>query len=406
MTGRTMSVQIFKTGKLLLSGSAGLIVFVLLLSTCKQSDLFPEYRGTNLISGIALAKWAADQGTVYMNYEQVSGTGYEPPTGHDSADVYRLEIKNLVPNGDFENSTVGSAPSGWVLYPGGGADTLKIVDSGSGEIYDKTMHLKIKTLDRVDFNVRDTVNGAIDGFSENNSYLVRFNYRTAGALVFELNDTATSLGWLKFFGGENGGKINITIANLLEYPPAELKGLFPDETVGSASAYYFSFGSVDSGNSSPQEGYIDNFRLIRTDLKYRLRLLLSYADDASEPLISGSYRFSVYVKRDPSAGTDNRFTSNRIDLGITGGGVSSNGTGFDESSFSSYKQFYDGEDGQDWSDWSQVYVDLTLQIPNSSSRAMEVSICPTDDSQGSLYLDAGSILVSVPGLELFPDGFP
>ncbi|NOY08631.1 MAG: hypothetical protein GXP33_07295, partial [Spirochaetes bacterium] len=63
MTRKTVSVQIFKTCKLLLSGSAVLMVFVLLLSACSQSDLFTEYRGTNLISAIPLADWAADQGT-------------------------------------------------------------------------------------------------------------------------------------------------------------------------------------------------------------------------------------------------------------------------------------------------------------------------------------------------------
>lgn len=393
-----------KSRRIFYIGFSFLFAMLLLLSTCKQIDLFPEYRGTNLIENIPLANWVPDQATTtpYMNYEQVTGTGYEPPSDHTAAEVYRLEIKNLIPNGDFETGV--SPPPGWTLFPGG--DTLEVVNSGSGQISGNTMHFALNdAADRVDYDTRGA-NPVTDGFLKNASYLIRFNYRTNGSLVFEFNDTANSIDWWKFYGGDNGGTNNITLTNLLEFPPGELKGSFPEQTVGDNVDYYFSFGSMDSNNSGPQEGYIDNVRLIRTDLTYKLRLDLSYQGDTAEPLISGDYRFSIYVKDDPSAGSNNRLTSNRVCIGITGGGVASVGTTFDESSFSVYRQYYNGLDGEDWSNWSKVSVDLVLQIPNSSSRVMELSICPTDDSQGSLNMDVGSILISSPSLEMFPDGFP
>ena len=412
-----------KKAKRIFLGLAVLFFAALGLSTCKQIDLFPEYRGTNLLDDISFTSWVPDQTTPYMNYEQVSGTGYEPPIDHPSAEVYRLEIKNLIPNGDFEASTVlaapaaTAAPAGWTLVNGGGnPDTLEVIDSGNlginggvagGLIDNKTVHFAMdNAADRVDFDLRDAANGTVDGFLKNASYLARFNYRTDGALIFEFNDTVISLDWWKFFGGENGGKTNIKLANLLEFPPGELKGSFPETTVGDAADYYSTFGSLVTANSGPQKGYIDNVRLIRTDLMYKLRITLSYMDDTTEPLISGYYRFSVYVKSDPDAGSNNRFASDRVCIGITGGGVSSGGTGFDESSFSSYAQYYDGQDGEDFSNWSEISVDLALQVPNSSSRVMELSICPTDDSQGTLAMNAGSILISSPRLEMFPDGFP
>ncbi|GEM_PF-2511399 len=401
---------------------AGTVLFVsvlaFFLSGCPNNeDLFPEYRGLNLIQDIPLSVWEPDQSSVYMNYEQVSGSGYEPPTGHDGADVYRLEINNLIPNGDFEASIVGAAPAGWTAVNGGGAvDTLEVIDQGnlgsgvaSGIIDNNTMHFSLdNALDRIDFDLRDAVNGAVDGLVADASYLVRFNYRTGGQLYTELYDSSGSVYNSTFFGGENGGTTNISLTNLLEYPPSELKGPFPDITIGSSSSYYYSFGYKYTTGSGPQEGYIDNFRLIRTDIAYRLRLTLSFASDTPYPLLSGWYRFSIYVKRDPSAGTGNRFQSDRVSVGISGGGVASNGETFDESSFTNHQQYYDGVDGQDWSGWSQLKVDLFLQIPISSddTKVMQLYVSPTDDSIGSLKKDIGSILISSPSLEMYPDGIP
>jgi len=116
-----------KHAKRIFFGLAALFIMAFGISTCQQTDLFPEYRGTNLINSIPFADWTPDQTDPYMNYEQVTGTGYEPPSGHSGAEVYRLEIKNLISNGDFETSTVGAAPAGWTAYNGGGAvDTLEI----------------------------------------------------------------------------------------------------------------------------------------------------------------------------------------------------------------------------------------------------------------------------------------
>ena len=396
-----------KKTKLYLLGIAVLFFSALSLSTCKQTDLFSEYRGTNLLDGISFTTWVPDQTGPYMNYEQVSGTGYEPPSDLPGEEVYRLEIKNLIPNGDFEATTAGAAPLGWTAYNGGGTVTLDVIDSGSGQIYGKTMHFAMdNAASRVYLNLRDVSYGSADGFKADASYLIHFDYKTKNSIIFEYNtgtvDQYTTR-W-KGGGGINGSLSNPSITNTINFPASEIEGAFPDITANMDNQYY-SFGSLEQGQV--QEGYVDNFRLIRTDLSYKLRLHLNYADDTVEPLISGYYRFSIYVKEDPSVGTIyNRFASDRVCIGITGGGVSSDGTGFDESSFSNYTQYYNGQDGQDWSAWTKISVDLALQIPNSSSRAMELSICPTDDSKGSLNMDVGSILISSPSLEMFPDGFP
>ncbi|GAH76516.1 unnamed protein product, partial [marine sediment metagenome] len=173
----------------------------------------------------------------------------------------------------------------------------------------------------------------MDGFVQNSFYLIRFDYRTESALIFEFNDETASLSWWKIFGGIDGGAAGMSFDNIVAFPPGKLEGKFPNETVGSAANYDYTFGSLDLNNSQPQEGYIDNFRLIKTDISHKIRLFLSRSGDTLEPLISGSYRFSVYVKVDPSAGTINRFSAGRVTLGITGGSIDDGEGNFAESSF-------------------------------------------------------------------------
>ncbi len=389
----------------------GIALILFSLFACNNGNLFPEYENTNLLSttekSLSSDQWQADQSSAYMNYEAVSGTGYEPPEGHSDATVYRLEIKNLIPNGDFETSTVGSAPNGWSATNGGGAaDTLEVIDSGN-IINDKTMHFKVdNAADLIIYHLRDSNYGVSDGLLEGASYLIRYDYRTGGQLFFEYNDTISSLYFWSFYGGPNGEKPS-SLSNIIEFPPAHLYGDFPDIAVGSASDYNYVFGSLNSSNSGPQEGYIDNVRLVRTDITYKLRLRLS-TNDTVHPLVSGTYRFSLYIKNDPSAGTDNRFQTDRITIGIQGGGIGGEEQTFDDSSYSKFETYYNGENGSDWSNWTEIHVDCFVQIPeniSNSDKILELTVCPTDDQQGPLNLDVGSILISSPSLTMSPEGF-
>ncbi len=397
----------------------GLVTILLSLFACNNGDLFPEYENTNLLSAesreLSPTQWITDQTSTYMTYEEVSGTGYEPPDGHSDATVYRLEIKNLVPNGDFETSTAGTVPNGWsVVNNGGGADTLEIIDAGNlgsgvsqGLINDKTMHFAVdNAADMVIYDLRDPTYGVTDGLIGGASYLIRYDYRTSGQLFFEYNDTVSSLYFWSFYGGPNGDRPS-SLTNLIEFPPSHLYGEFPDIAVGSATDYNYIFGSLNSAQSGPQEGYIDNVRLIGTDITYKLKLNLS-VNDTVQPLISGTYRFSIYIKRDPSAGTGNRFQTNRVTIGIKGGGVGGEENTFDESLYSNFKTYYEGEDGADWSKWTEIKVDCFVQIPeniSNSTKILELTVCPTDDQYGALNMDAGSILISSPSLIMAPNGF-
>ena len=68
---------------------------------CAFLDPFSNYRGVNLIASGTLADWTPDSGT-YLGYGSVGGE--TPPIA--SAPVYRLELLNLIPNGDFDTGSM------------------------------------------------------------------------------------------------------------------------------------------------------------------------------------------------------------------------------------------------------------------------------------------------------------
>jgi hypothetical protein len=102
-------------------GMLAVTTAVVLTLTCKAPDLFSEYDGQSFLSTTSLQSdtwklmpdYTFDTSTSaadYMDYTLVSSTG-----GPNGGPVYRLEIKNLLKNGDFET---GDAPD-WFLYDEG-----------------------------------------------------------------------------------------------------------------------------------------------------------------------------------------------------------------------------------------------------------------------------------------------
>ena len=87
---------------------------LLFIISCEQDPtILTEYEGVNLIAnkGFDSPDWNPDQGATYMTFEEV--TGVSLPAGVTGAAVYRLEIKNLVDDGEFEVGAIGTTPAGW-----------------------------------------------------------------------------------------------------------------------------------------------------------------------------------------------------------------------------------------------------------------------------------------------------
>ena len=384
---------------------SGLLTLLVLVGCGPVTDPFAAYRGVNLIADIPLSRWATDQGPAFMTYEAV--TSAAPPIG--SADVYRLEIRNMVGDGDFEQSPVASGANGWIdVNNGGGADTLEVIGGAAAHaISGNTMHLATDhPADLISFDLRDATWGARDVFLSNASYNLLFDYRTNGPLVFEYH-TAASLpdqalhSW-QLGGGAGGSMQNASFDNLNAFPGASLAGQ-SEITVGAEASAECSFGSIDPLSFHPsQEAFIDNFRVVRTDIESRARLLLKREGDTPQPLVPGQYTFSVYVRSDPDVGTTpNRFAAHRISLGILRSTTVTTGT---VVTTGWQKAFREGEGGLDFSAWTKLSITLEAgeTDPGASDSTLELSICPTDDTLGAAGKDCGSILVSTPSLELNP----
>lgn len=364
------------------------------------TDPFAAYRGVNLIASISLSKWAADQGAAYMTFEPVSAAA---PSG-GSTEVYRLEIGNLVPDGDFEQSAEGPSANGWTAT---GGDTLEVIDGAAAHaISGHTMHfITYDPDDLISFNLRDATWGARDGFLANAAYNLLFEYRTDKSLVFEYH-TQTSLpdsqihSW-QVGGGASGATTNPSFDNLNEFPGTSNPGLSEIAVDGESTALC-AFGSIDPTLGQPQEAYIDNFRVVRTDIPCRVRLLLRRQGDTSQPLLAGQYTFSVYVRSDPDVGTTpNRFASSSVSLGI----LRRTPVSTDTVVTSGWQQtFQNGQNGLDFSSWTKLSITLEGDEtdPGNSATTLELSIGSTDDTRGSAGKDCGSILMSSPSLELVP----
>jgi len=390
------------------------VLIVLVLASCTQSSPFSSYVGVNLISASAFAfssgGWVLDDAT--GTYMGMAATGYDPPVA--DAEVYRLEIKNLLPDGDFSQTAAGSAPSGWtsVENTADSVDSVcEVVDSSLSLLGGHVLHVKIELLtDYFKLPLRDASYGITDGFLQYATYVPRFKYLAAyNGFVVEYNADTTPLithTW-KVGAGADGGDAGSgeDFLSLNTYPTAALTATTEYMiTVDAETNPIFIFGSMGSDHQQ-QEAYVDDLRFVRTDKTWYTRLTVPAHGANTQDLIAGCYRFSVYVKRDPTVGTSegyNRFHAAGVKLSIKRTGT---------ATASAVLAFADPDKDDDsgtqlWQDWTLLSVDLenVNQQGDLASTTMELAITPTDDTLDT-SVDCGSILISRPWLELYPDGF-
>ena len=134
--------------------------------------------------------------------------------------------------------------------------------------------------------------------------------------------------------------------------------------------------------------YIDNIRLMRTDLELRLRLTLPITGTTDQDLIPGNYRFSIWVKRDPNLG-NNRFAANEVSL------FARTATQFFQTVRS---------DATGWANWTSLSLDIPVAVLDAANPALELAIASTDRITANSSA-AGSVLISAPSLQLCPSGF-
>lgn len=438
--------------RLILRFLAASLAIILLGPGCTPAPWYPEYfyPGTNdlvnLVSDLSFsADWKLDPtlrllgetAALYLTFEEAADAGVAPPAVAApqvvSTEVYRLELRSLIPGGDFTAAaagavSLGDVSAGWRYYPAaglGGAGVHEILDAAHPyAITGKTLHFQTTTnTARLDFDLRDPVHGVTDGFLEDGSYLVRFTYRADDRpVILEFRDDISPVDndtWL--FYGSPDGRAPSVVTNVVVFPPESVQSEYTEIRPRGGPDYYLSFGSLVESASDIQNAYIDNVRLVRTDLLPRVELRLTYrlslpivgGDGSSEyALESGKYKFSVWVHDDPTVGTSpDRYRSSGIIVTVTAGDLGeSAGSAVGTQTFMTVvTRGTDGWPGADAEGWARVSVEtMGVQLARTVdplAAVMVVTICPTDTTTagGSLY-DAGSILVSGPVLEFVSAG--
>ncbi|MCL2293958.1 MAG: hypothetical protein FWC36_03735 [Spirochaetes bacterium] len=351
---------------------------------------------SNLILGPNLNKWVFActndteapnaSGHYYMGFNSnMDGTSYTPAdlddllafgiapglpqTTLERGDIARLEIFNLVEDGKFH-----SGIAGWEARTSTGAIGGANISHVLAPVFPSAARgLRYEFTSASPYRVNFNLNTVRDTFLLGQEYIIRLNFyrQVPNSLThFQFReelprwDTTSAQDW-------NAGYTR-----------------FPDENAPSSRAVARGFDDFFSIIYSHLniEGYIDNFRVVRSsNINYYLKLTIPYSAPGRPNLTSGRYRFTVYFKKDPTADdlTIDRFHSSRVSLGI--GRTQSTATirSFDASQLSATA-------------WTPLHVEQFFQIRSGDSLVLLIS--PTDVTGGVNTLDIGSVLIAFPEL--------
>lgn len=413
----------------------------LLLSACTlDTDYFKDYRGVNLLGNYGLeavdgsgkAKWnlALGSTTPFMTWQRIgdaansaadnardSAAGTPSVNGADP--VYRLEIRNLIPNGDFEDSAAspegGTSLSGsWTLdaHNGSGlAGSLSLTYSSTTPVTPGSNRAMVWAATQPGDQLRLPLSTLIPAVSPSawtvGKYRVRFEAIN--------KSTGTEIG-VKLLGDTAGNSTGDIAKNKETW---SIKTLNDDSTVNNTDSFPLSenFALVDasdvaavrilaigalSANQGTQAAILDNIRLLPDDLqnlavKAQLGSLLSGVKPLLPGQKAGMYVFTIDVKDDPTAGTLNRFHPTVITFRLQASV---------KSGQRDLKTKFVRPSGG-WSGWTTLTYSFGFDFVNSDSDldasvgALTISLSPTVNFEGG-EVDVGSILLSRPTLTYNP----
>ncbi len=322
--------------------------------------------------------------------------------------VYRLEVNNLLPNGDFEDTDL----SAWTLYDAGGSVSPTATRTTSGALAG-TASLSIDFGGIEDRYYIDLSSALVGGFAPNVAYAYHLDFKmpvnTIGIEINNGTDGDVQSQW-QITRGEGQSEMVV-----YQYPGAGLTSpaMFSETNkfgLGSDTSWrLWSFGGMNKRAQVRIEGLFDNIRIVRADQGHYVRLPVPYRDSldaARPPLISGgTYTISVWVKPDPTAGTNNRFPARLFSAGLDTS-VAKNAI----TPGKSVTVFTAGpENLEALTDWRQLSFAVDGSTVNVTAATgdndvlFDVVLEVGRFAGGSEYADAGSILVGGPRLEWSPN---
>jgi hypothetical protein len=413
---------------------------------CSNPVDWTDFGGVNLIAGRDFGDlhetdpdamepvWAV--GTAdYLLFEEVSVTDDAVPelssemTPTDA--VYRLELLNLVPNGDFEDPAA-SPFDVWQEVGSTGAQIITAEEyNGSPEADNvdlATFHgqrvLSINFEDRlarffIDLSAYDprATRGSMD---EGAQYAFFLDFRTRFATFPLALNRVTA-------GGELTDEQNQVRINRGEPAAPTTTYRFPgiegDErgrsepgtntfTIGDSLAVAMSIGGDTAVSEDRSQTLLDNIRVVRSDpqLSHGIELVVPQGRDPLQPdrpalVAGGTYTLSLWIGRDLSAGENNRFDPHFITLRV----VAEETRDSDDVTFipTTHQTVVPLDTGTlaNWGstpdDGGWTRTEFSFPGPNSPEFQMRVSIL-FGGEDGASTLFPGSILIAEPRLTYRP----
>ena len=368
---------------------------IVMMSSCEPVNPFPEYVGVNLLESRGVSPETSAAGYLagplpamsfdYIVLTPLTAAEYgAAPHGTPVPDVYRLELVNLFPDGDFEATAPGASPADW---EDNGPDFFEVADDPGPGLTGRYLAFDVTSPSyaRLELDAH-----LLDGLVADATYhleLETVRKTRTSAVVFDYGDDAHT-SHLKMNGlswtFEQAGK---------QDTPVEVFPNPGDETFNGPGSFYanaagdgyFSVGSPLAGTLSA--GYVDNIRVSRVDIMPHWSFVVPVdpLDAEALLLVPGRYRFRVFVKDEIDSqvtpNVQNRFRSRQITIGVDGAFSTYSGTAL----------------GWDSTQWIEVIHEFRLTAAQlASSAAVRIQLTPSSLDTPRI----GSILISSPVLEL------
>ena len=352
-----------------------------------------EYRGVDLIAdrGFSAAGFidsyiaGATPPFDYVNYVEIAdSTVYGGTTGLPAVpgSIYRLELVNLLPNGDFETTAALATPIGW--FEDAGA-TLQGDATPGDAITGMSAYFAVTGTTSTYFDLRA---GLADLLVYPGTYHLNLRLRRATDVIRVNFDYGSLTASALTLNGISWESDNTDPSRPVEEFPndtnIDVVNIFP---VAEGAEHYLYIGAPeDEAAVIGQQGHIDDVRIGRYDILPHVALSLGTAvSDGSLDILPGVYRFSVYVKSEIDSeltpNTANAFRPGQITLGINDRWDT---TTIDDAAWSS-------------SEWVQVHFGALLRsddLAETDAVTLRLTVSSNENPM------VGRILIAAPTFEL------
>ena len=315
-----------------------LLALAVLAGGCEWTDPFAEYRGINLVTDRSasvdgFSEAYADGSDPASTHDYITVTGgltaaeYGVTTGLPAgveSTIRRVEVPNLMPNGDFEATAPPATPADWTIIEATpGSVIFDAVDTIDPEtIINRSVYFEIIPGDLAAFDLTNLADGLVPS--------AVYHY----SLDFRRDDINTEI-TIGYSNGDPDPAVTVSWERWVSEPYNALSAPLPVERLPSpaqsslnletvfvaqegAIAQFLTLGSLVE-TPAFQSGYVDNWTVGRLDNLPHLTLTLDVASADALEIVPGDYEFSVYVKSEIDAqvtpALPNAFRAGQILLG-------------------------------------------------------------------------------------------